>query len=112
MTRQEAKEIALKHCSPLKAFTFDPLSVAAQALQASYDAMASHRMIAALHDLMEERMGVPVEFTNVTRVQDSLIVDMAIKPTLPVERIMVEALCRTHGIEIIPPRSAPLVESV
>lgn len=105
MTRQEAKEIALKHCSPLKAFTFDPWAVAAHALQAEHIRLTEHRIAAILHDIMEQTVGIPA---RIFRVHDEIIVETEHVPS----RIELEAICTRYGVEIVPPRSSPLVGSV
>lgn len=105
MTRQEAKEIALKHCSPLKAFTFDPLTVAAQSIQAHHVMLSEQRITALLHDIMESTVGIPA---RIMRVHDEIIVETEHSPS----RVELQAICTKYGIEVQQPRSTPLVESV
>lgn len=74
-------------------------------LQIEHARMAEQTMLAVLHDIMEQTVGIP---SRIFRVHDEIIVETEHTPS----RIELEAICTKYGVEIVPPRSAPLVRPV
>ncbi|MGV0949249.1 MAG: hypothetical protein ACOYB3_01160 [Azonexus sp.] len=102
MTRQQAKQIALSMCSPIKERTHDAVAAMTMQLQASYAANFESVMLETLRDILRRTPGAVV-----TRVHDTFIIETQSEPQA--RQIEIDMRVTPHGAFIEPLKILPLV---